>query len=326
MSTHTPPLAGINIAGFDFGTKTDGSVDSSQIKPPTDGSGPLNGYGQIWHFVNDDHLNAFRIPVSWQYLVSSPGGTLNSNAMAKYDGLLQNCISLAQLCILDVYARWNGAIIGQGGPSNDQFVNLWSQLAAKYKGQSKVAFGVMNEPHDIPNFSAWVTTVQAVVTAIRQAGATSQIILLPGNNWTSAETFVSGGSGPALLAVKNPDGSTNNLVFDVHKYLDSDNSGTHTECVKNNIDNAFAPLASWLRSNGRKAFVSETGGGNTNSCITYFCQQLSYLNSNSDVYLGYTTWSAGSFDASWNYELTEVPFLNNNIWTDTSLVQSCIRR
>lgn len=54
--------------------------------------------------------------------------------------------------------------------------------------------------------------------------ATSQLILLPGNNWTSAETFVSNGSADALSKVTNPDGSHTNLVFDVHKYLDSDNS------------------------------------------------------------------------------------------------------
>ncbi len=58
--------------------------------------------------------------------------------------------------------------------------------------------------------------------------ATSQIILLPGNNWTSAETFISNGSGAALIKVTNPDGSTTNLVFDVHKYLDSDNSYVST--------------------------------------------------------------------------------------------------
>lgn len=57
--------------------------------------------------------------------------------------------------------------------------------------------------------------------------ATSQLILLPGNNWTSAETFVSNGSGPALMTVTNPDGTTTGLIFDVHKYLDSDNSGTN---------------------------------------------------------------------------------------------------
>ena len=57
--------------------------------------------------------------------------------------------------------------------------------------------------------------------------ATSQMILLPGNDYTSAQTFISDGSGPALSKVTNPDGSFTNLIFDVHKYLDSDNSGTN---------------------------------------------------------------------------------------------------
>lgn len=82
----------------------------------------------------------------------------------------------------------------------------------------------MNEPHDVPDINAWATTVQAAVTAIRQAGATSQIILLPGNNYTSAAAFISNGSAAALSTVKNPDGSITNLIYDVHKYLDSDNS------------------------------------------------------------------------------------------------------
>jgi endoglucanase len=95
----------------------------------------------------------------------------------------------------------------------------------------------------------------------RNAGATSQIILLPGNDWTSAESFVSDGSGPALATVTNPDGTTKNLVFDVHKYLDSDESGTSTDCVDNYISKAFEPLAQWLRCNGRMALlVSDLNG------------------------------------------------------------------
>lgn len=135
----------------------------------------------------------------------------------------------------------------------------------------------MNEPHDIPDIKAWAATVQVVVTAIRNAGAASNIILLPGNGFTSAETFVSSGSAAALAEVKNPDGGIDGLVMDVHKYLDTDNSGTHTECVKDNIANAFQPLAEWLRSNKRQAMVTETGGGNTASCQKYMCQQLKYL-------------------------------------------------
>jgi hypothetical protein len=60
--------------------------------------------------------------------------------------------------------------------------------------------------------------------------ATAQMILLPGNNFTSAATFVSNGSADALAKVKNPDGSITGLIFDVHKYLDYDNSGTN-QCV-----------------------------------------------------------------------------------------------
>lgn len=140
----------------------------------------------------------------------------------------------------------------------------------------------MNEPHDIPDITMWAASVQAAVTAIRQAGATTNILLLPGNNYTSAGTFISSGSADALKTVVNLDGSTTNLVFDVHKYLDSDNSGTNAECVTNNIDDAFAPLAQWLRCNGRMAFNTETGGGNTASCAQYLCEQIAFQKANSD--------------------------------------------
>ena len=59
-------------------------------------------------------------------------------------------------------------------------------------------------------------------------------------------------------------------------------SGTNTECVTNNIDNAWAPLAQWLRCHGRQAFNTETGGGNTASCATYLCQQIAFQKANSD--------------------------------------------
>lgn len=123
--------------------------------------------------------------------------------------------------------------------------------------------------------------------------------MLPGNDYTSAGQFISNGSADALNKVTNPDGSITNIVFDVHKYLDSDNSydlssiscqsssdayysGTNAECVTNNIDDAFAPLAQWLRCNGRQAFNTETGGGNTASCEEFLCQQITFVKENSD--------------------------------------------
>jgi endoglucanase len=277
--TLTQYTAGVNIAGFDFGCLINGTCNIIEAYPPLPSLGGTNGPAQMSHFVNDDNLNIFRLPVAWQYLVNNNlGGILDATKFTNYDQLVQACLATGASCIVDIhnYARWNGRIIGQGGPTNAQFTSLWSQLAAKYQSTANVIFGVMNEPHDL-DINAWATTVQAAVTAIRSAGATTQIILLPGTQYTSAGAFISDGSAAALSTVTNPDGSITNLVFDVHKYLDCDGSGTHAECVTNNIDDAFAPLAAWLRSNNRLALNTETGGGNTASCEMYLCQQIAYL-------------------------------------------------
>ncbi|KAJ7026613.1 carbohydrate-binding module family 1 protein/Glycoside hydrolase family 5 protein [Mycena alexandri] len=321
----TLKLVGVNIAGFDFGMDTTGTQMASAAYPPLTQYFGKDGKGQMTHFVNDDGYNVFRLPVGWQFLTNNVvGGTINETNLVEYDALVQTCLATGASCIIDIhnYARWNGGIIGQGGPTNAQFAALWSAIATQYKSTPKVIFGVMNEPHDIPDIKLWAGSVQAAVTAIRNAGATTQMILLPGNDWTSAQTFISDGSADALKTVVNPDGSVTNLIFDVHKYLDSDNSGTHAECVTNNIEEAWAPLAQWLRCNGRQAFNTETGGGNTASCITYMCQQIAYQAQNSDVILGYVGWAAGNFDVS--YVLSELPAGSGSSWTDTTLVSSCM--
>lgn len=272
----------MNIAGMEFGCNTNGVCKlNAGYDGPQDIVATKNAAGQMNHFVKDDGLNAFRLPVSWQYLANGKiGGALDGGNLAKYDSLVQSCVkSGAQLCIIDMhnYARVEGGIIGSdGGPSNEQFADLWRQLAEKYASVKSVAFGIMNEPHDMPNLGAWAKTVQAAVTAIRNAGAAEQLILLPGNEYTAATTFVSGGSAEALKDIKNPDGSNKGLIFDVHVYLDADNSGKSTECTKNNVD-AFTSLAKWLRDNNRQAINTEVGGGNTDSCKKKLCEQIRFL-------------------------------------------------
>ncbi|KAI7363014.1 Endoglucanase [Hortaea werneckii] len=318
-SSGTVKYAGVNIAGLDFGCSTDGTCTVSGVSDPGD-----DGISQMKHFVNDDGLNAFRLPVGWQYLVNDNlGGTLDSSNFGTYDNLMQGCLDVAEMCILDIhnYARWNGQIVGQGGPTNKEFASLWSQLATKYADNDKVVFGVMNEPHGV-DIDSWADSVQAAVTAIRKAGATSQKILLPGNDWTHASMSVSDGSAAALNKITNEDGSTDNLIFDVHQYLDSDGSGTHTECTTSNAD-TFKSFGDWLRKNNRQAMLTETGGGpNADSCLTDMCEQFDVLNNYSDVYLGWTGWAAGAFEAG--YEISETPSGSPGSYTDQPLVKQCI--
>ncbi|KAL9584939.1 MAG: hypothetical protein Q9212_001817 [Teloschistes hypoglaucus] len=266
---------GVNIAGFDFGCDIQGACDTSKVVAPLHQYKGKDGAAQMQHFVKDDGLNAFRLPVGWQWLVDSPGSPLNAAHMEEYDALVQACLATGSLCIIDIhnYARWDGLIIGQGGPTDEQFADLWSQLATKYAKSPKVTMGIVNEPHE-------------------------------GNGYTSAGSFVNSGSAAALSTVKDVDGTTDKLIFEVHKYLDSDNSGTHTECVSSYVDK-MEDLTTWLKNNKRQAILAETGGGgSTASCLKDVCELLSYLNDNSDVYSGYLGWGAGSFDATYELSLT----------------------
>jgi len=313
---------GVNIAGFDFGCSNTGTcTQGGQVTTMAEGQ----GLAQMKHFVSKG-LNTFRLPVGWQYLTGfRTPSELDATNFATYDKLVQACLSSgAALCIVDLhnYARWNGQIIGQGGPSNQMFAKFWALLAAKYAGNSKIAFDIMNEPHDL-DVPTWRDTAQAVVNAIRAAGA-NNIILLSGTNFASAAAFPSSGNGNLMLQVHNPNGGYDNIVLSVHQYLDSDFSGTSAECSQGaQAVTGFNNLAKFLRSNGnRKAMILETGGGNTQSCMTQLCQALDAVNANADVFMGVTTWSAGAFSAS--YELAETPSGSGSSMTDTSIVQSCV--
>lgn len=76
--------------------------------------------------------------VSWQFLINNnetAGGELDATNFGKYDQLVQSCLSTSAHCIIDIhnYARFNNLIIGQGGPSNDVFASLWSNIASKVR-------------------------------------------------------------------------------------------------------------------------------------------------------------------------------------------------
>ncbi|KAH6889434.1 glycoside hydrolase superfamily [Thelonectria olida] len=314
---------GVAIPGIDFGCDIDGSCPiGDNVEFPLKQYGGGDGAAQMKHFVKNDEMNVFRLPTSWQWIVNNELGDLDETNWGKYDDLVQACLDTGAYCMIDLhnFARYDGGIIGQGGPSDDVFVDLWKQITHKYADEDRIIFGLMNEPHDV-DIKIWAATCQKAVTAIRKAGATSQMILLPGTNFASAETFVSTGSAEALAAISNPDGSKDGLILDVHKYLDINNSGTYTECTTDNVK-AFEELASWLRKNKRKCMISESGASLDESCIEKFCAQNKAISDNSDVYIGFVAWGAGSFES--DYILNLSPSGSPGDYTDNKLMKECV--
>ncbi|KAL1951468.1 hypothetical protein VTO73DRAFT_617 [Trametes versicolor] len=290
-------LGGVNTAGYDFSVATDGSFTGTGVSPPP---------SQFTHFSSQG-ANLYRIPFAWQLMTPNLGGPINETFFATYDQTVQAALNSGSnvhvIVDLHNYARWNGGIIAQGGPTNEEYASIWTHLAAKYGSNERIIFGVMNEPHDIPSVQTWVDSVQFVVNAIRQAGATN-FLLLPGSSWASAQAFPTE-AGPYLVKVTDPLGGTDKLIFDVHKYLDSDNSGTHPDCTTDNVD-VLKTLVSFLQQNGnRQAILSETGGGNTASCETLLNNELSFVKSAFPTLVGFSVWSAGAFDST--YVLTVSP-------------------
>jgi endoglucanase len=130
---------------------------------------------------------------------------------------------------------------------------------------------------------------QAAINAIRAAGATSQYIFVEGNSWSGAWTWTTVNSN--LVSLTDPQ---NKIVYEMHQYLDSDGSGTSDICVSTTIGQERVQAATqWLQSNGKLGFLGEFAGGANSVCQSAITGMLSYMEQNSDVWLGASWWAAG---------------------------------
>ena len=145
--------------------------------------------------------------------------------------------------------------------------------------------------------SQLVTSHNAAIGAICATGA-QNLILVPGNQWTGAwawnETWYNGENSVHMLNIVD---SANNFAFDVHQYLDNDSSGSSESIVSETIGRErLVNFTNWLHANNRKGFLGEfavsentIGAGIGDEAIN---NMLGYIESNADVWLGWTWWAA----------------------------------
>ena len=100
----------------------------------------------------------------------------------------------------------------------------------------------------------------------------------------------------AMLTITD---SLNNFAFEVHQYLDSDSSGSTTNIVDAGIGaTRLVDFTQWLKTNHRQGFLGEFSAANS---LMYsnmigalaISNMLTHVQTNSDVWLGWTWWSAG---------------------------------
>ena len=291
------PYRGVNLAGAEFG------VDPS-------GNGPLPGtFGSTYTYPDSKYasgyttpsyymskgMTTFRLPFRWERLQPTRNAAFNAAEQSRLTTTVDDLLAKGAVVLLDPhnYARYGTALIGSGSVPSSDFADFWGRLAALYKGNPKVIFGLMNEPHDMST-EQWVGAANAAIAAIRAAGA-SNLILVPGNGWTGAwswtQNWYGTANGTVMLQIKDPG---NNYAYEVHQYLDASSGGTSTTCVSSTIGSQrLASFTSWLKANGKRGFLGEFDGGRDATCLAALDDMLKHIEANSSVWLGWTYWAGG---------------------------------
>ncbi|HWP26986.1 MAG TPA: glycoside hydrolase family 5 protein [Xanthobacteraceae bacterium] len=282
------PLTGVNIAGADFGAdKIPGVPEQDYTYPKT---------SSIDYFAAKG-MNIIRMPLLWERLQRKVGGPLEEAEIRRVDDVVNYTTSKGMKVIIDIhnYASYSKSKIGTRETPIDALGHLWSQIAARYKNTESVIFGLMNEPTGLPT-EVWLQAANIAIAEIRRAGA-ANLILVPGNGWSSARDWLSSKYGipnsRAMLKVMDP---AKNYVFEVHQYFDRDFTGTHAECRSVDIgERTLTPFTLWARKHRKRGFLGEFGVGRSPTCLENLDRVLRFMAANNDVWLGWAYWAAGTW-------------------------------
>lgn len=290
MRSPVPAYRGVSLAGAEFAADPWGNGTF----PGTHGVHYIYpNAGEVSYF-GGKKMNTVRLPFRWERLQPTLQAAFNTEEWNRLNGFVASATASGMTVVLDPhnYARWHTNVIGSGVP-NAAFADFWSRLATAYKGNPRVVFALMNEPHDMGT-EQWLAAANAAVAAIRAAGA-NNLLLVPGNGWTGAHSWGQNWYGSpnatAMLGLVDP---ADNHAFEVHQYLDGDSSGNSGSCVSTTIGvERLAAFTAWLRSHAKRGFLGEFAGGNNSTCQAAVDGMLAHLSANRDVWAGWTWWAAG---------------------------------
>jgi endoglucanase len=225
------------------------------------------------------------------------GADLDEPEMQRLDAVISYAASKGMRLIIDVhnYATYSKSKIGTPETPPDALGYFWGKVAARYRDNNSVVFGLMNEPTGLPT-ETWLDAANIAIAEIRRAGA-KNLILVPGNGWSSARDWTSSKYGtPNSTAMLNVVDRGRNSVFEVHQYFDRDFTGTHAECQSAEIGvKSLLPFTRWARKHRKRGFLGEFGAGANPVCFENLDRVLKFLAANRDVWLGWTYWAAGTW-------------------------------
>lgn len=282
------PLAGINLAGAEFGETVPGVHGKDFIHPgPTDFDG-----------VVELGLSVVRLPFLWERLEPRLDGHLDPDEWRR----IEDAIDAAERRDLDIvldlhnYARRRvpadgfaeARLIGSAEVPIASFSRLWSEIARRTAARPHVTYGLMNEPYDMPA-DDWLGIVNAAIAAIRAVPA-DNLVLVSGVAYSGADSWYEAGN-TMLAGIVDP---ASRFAFEVHQYLDLDASGSNPRALSGTVGSErIEAFQEWARARGLKAFLGEFGAGDDDVSLAALADLLAEMAANPDVWIGWSAWAAG---------------------------------
>jgi endoglucanase len=288
---------GTNLSGGEFGTNIPGTLF-------TDYTYPTN---QELDYYAAKGLNIIRLPFLIERVINSSSNiTFRSTTdITSIDALIAHAATKGLTILLDPHNFGNffGTLIATP-TTYSQFATFWGLMAARYKTNSNVWFGLMNEPNQ-QTPSQWFGAINPAIAAIRATGATN-VITVPGTAYTGAWTWISSGNAAAINPSTIVD-SANNYVIEVHQYLDSDGSGSSCALGTGATTgpSRLTAITQWAQAQNPSPglFLGELGVCTDAASLAALQATMQYMQQNSNVWVGYTYWSGGPWWGAYMYTL-----------------------
>ncbi len=286
LSSATLQIRGVSLSGAEFSPGTlPGTLGTNYIYPTA----------ASFNYFKAKGMDTARLPFLWERLQPTLFQSFDLAELARVTNFVNQVTATGATVVLDPhnYARYRGNLVGSSTVPYTAFADFWARLATQFKNNDKVVFGLMNEPNTMPT-EQWLAGANAALVVIRSTGALN-VVTVPGHAWSGAFSWDATWYGtPNANVMGNVVDPGNNMVFEVHMYLDSDSSGTSPVCVSTTIGSERLQfITAWMRNRGFRAYLGEMGTPSNTTCNLAMANMLDYMQANSDVWVGWTWWVAG---------------------------------
>jgi len=306
LQTGRLQLLGVSLSGAEINDPRTGVENTDYTYP---NHAELDYYSCIG-------MNVVRLALSWERVQPVQDGPLDPHQLSRIDDLVTYGAAKGLKTVIDLHnygfrqdaSRNVGNLVGSPASPDAALANVWSRLATHYLKQPAVLFGLMNEPH-VQTAQQWASAAQASINAIRATGATQEI-LVPGSYWTGAHSWTSSDNASVMGHVTDPG---HNMAFELHQYLDTDNSGTHNTVVSPTIGpERLADATAWAKSTGNRLVLGEFGAASDPASLTALDKMLAYLQQHSDVWQGAIYFAGGPWMATYMFNTDPVNGTNSD--------------